>query len=304
MSKRTFLITGGTGLIGSAIAETLFAAGHTIHILTRSPQNYSGPYAYFKWDIAEQYIDPAAFDQVTDLIHLAGASVAGEKWTTAYKKELITSRVDTAHCIIHYLEKLSIKLQRVYSASAIGYYGDRSANDICTECSEAGDDGFIVTLTKKWEEAGKKLGAYADDYSLLRFGLVLSKDGGFMDEMTKGLALRTVSYFGDGSQVLSWIHIDDIAQFIIFSLDKKIEPIINMVSPHPVNGKEMAQQIAEIVSGKQIVAPVPKFAIRLAFGQRASVILMSNRVEPAALKKMNYHFKYEFLPDALRKIFE
>jgi len=302
MAKHTILIAGGSGLIGQRLTDRFIEQGFSVHILSRTERFDSRPMVkYFKWDIGNSTLDDHAWDGVTDLVQLTGAPITDHKWTEEYKQVLIDSRVDSSALLEQSMTEHNIRLNHIYAASAIGYFGDRPSTEVLTEFSKPGTS-FIANLVQEWERAGSRLSRFAEQHTLMRIGLVLDKKEGFLSKFIPGLKLLTAPYFGSGDQYYSWIHIEDLVHYVIWSIDKELAPVTNLVAPEALSSKAFSKILADVSSLPAVAIPVPKLAIKLAYGQRSEVILMSSNVRPAELLKQGYPYKFDELRSALEDL--
>lgn len=298
---KTILIAGGSGLVGTRITELLDPNQFQIKILTRSPRPPKGNISYLHWDINKGIIDDEALDS-DYLINLTGAGIADARWTESRKKLLIESRVNSTLLLVSAMKKANKKFEAVVSASAIGYYGD-CGDTILTEDNKSGDE-FLSLCCKLWEDASRKLDEVALQNKILRIGLVLSSAGGALPKVLMTKAVRVFNYFGDGKQYYSWIHIDDISRMFIHLLTiKSNHTIYNGVTPNPLSNKKFTEAIRDSV-GSGIVIPAPSFAIKLALGELANVVLNSNRVIPKNIAEESFVYHFPDLVDAVKDLLE
>ena len=205
MSK--VLITGGTGLIGKHLQNLLIANKHKVVILSRNPKKKNE----FKWNISENYIDDNALRGVTHVIHLAGAGIANKRWTNKRKNELINSRVLSTNLLFKKVKELNIELKGFISASGIGYYGAITSDKTFTENDTSKND-FISKVCVEWEKSVHQFKKLNIPVTILRTGVVLSKNGGALQKMNTPLFL---SALGNGNQYMPWIHIDDLCNLYL-----------------------------------------------------------------------------------------
>jgi uncharacterized protein (TIGR01777 family) len=300
--KKTILIAGGTGLVGSRIVDLLPKEEFIIHILTRQKKPDKENIRYFEWDVSTGRIDLEAL-KVDFIVNLTGAGIADKRWTTSRKKMIIDSRVESLRLISAGLEKINHRPKMASCASAIGFYGNRGA-EILTEESNAGI-GFLPQCCKLWEAASYELMEKCARGAIFRIGIVLSKKGGALPKILMTSKLGVLNYFGDGSQYYSYIHIDDLSHMFIQSFkDESYAGVINAVSPYPLQNKIFTKKIAKRLPGNQVALPAPGFALKLALGEMAAVVLDSSKVIPAALQKKEFKFKYGDLEMAIEDIME
>ena len=297
----TILIAGGTGLIGQRIVQLLDPKRYKIKILTRSSKISRGNVSYHKWDIDMGVIDPVALD-ADYLINLTGAGIADARWSDSRKKLLIDSRVNSTLLIHSAMKKSGKKFKTIVSASAVGYYGDRG-EDILDETSNPGDE-FMATCCMLWEDASQKLSEITNYNRILRVGVVMSTKGGALPKILMTKSLRVFNYFGNGAQYYSWVHIDDVSRMFIHFLSKPgSHAIYNGVAPRPLTNKKITQEIKEAV-GSGLVLPAPAFALRIALGEMANVVLNSNRVIPKNLLEEGFVYQHPDLTGAVQDLLD
>jgi uncharacterized protein (TIGR01777 family) len=297
LMSHKILITGGTGLIGATLTQLLVGQGHDVRVLSRSKKE-GGNVKYFQWDISKKYIEEGALD-VDYIIHLAGAGIADKKWTNSRKLAIINSRVESTRLLKQELQKMKGPKPGYIGASAIGIYGN-SDNHALTEEEASNDrDDFLVDVVQKWEEAHLSLKDVVNTHAIVRIGIVLSTDGGALKPMLIPFMFRVGNYFGDGSQVFSWIHIDDLCQVFSFIIENEISGIYNGVAPNAVNGKELVSAIAKVKSGPFLQFGVPEFALKLVFGEMSQAILASTWVSSNRLEEQKFAFKFPQIQSAI-----
>lgn len=293
------LISGASGLVGSAIVRTLSARGDEILELVRSvPVDERRE---IQWNPLKGIEDANRLEGLDAVIHLAGEPIAEGRWTEEKKRRIYDSRVQGTKVLSAALAGLKLKPATLLSASAVGYYGTRGA-EILTEESAPGDD-FLARVCSEWEEATEAAARAGVRVALMRFGVILSAKGGALEKMLTPFRLGVGGRLGSGEQYMSWIALDDVVGVVEHLLEKAgLNGPINTVAPNPVTNQEFTKTLGAVLS-RPTLFPVPKFAMRLAFGEVADVALLaSQRVEPKRLKESGYVFKYPELEDALRHI--
>lgn len=294
------LITGGRGMLGSYLSAILKAAGHEVSHLSRS-QPKNADYPTFIWDVEKQYIDPKALQDVEAIIHLAGEGIADKRWTAARKKAIIDSRVQSTALLYKALQSQPHKVSVFVAASAIGIYGDRGA-EVLDEQSAAGSD-FLAETCIAWEAANAPIAALGIRLPIIRIGIVLSTAGGALAKMLPSYKFRIGTYFGSGQQYYSWVHIADVARILQAAVENPaMTGIYNATAPNPVKNCELAYGIAEAKNQKALILPAPAFAMRIALGEMAAVVLNSSRVLPKALESVDFEFTYPELLPALENL--
>lgn len=292
------LITGGTGLVGKALSKALAEAGHEVRILSR--QVHKSEYKVFKWDTIRGVIDPVAFDGLNAMVHLAGASVAEKRWTAERKKEIIHSRIDSAALLLREVKNNGTKLQTYITASGTGYYGNRPL-EILNE--EAGKGlGFLTDVCAQWEASALPFAEYGAEVYVNRIGIVLSKDGGFLEKLKPVFKWYAGSAFGSGKQMMSWIHLHDLVGIFMAQIEGKLQSgIYNAVTPAAVSNADMMAGISKTLNRKMWLPNVPAWALKIGLGELSSELLADQHVMPNQLLKQQYEFKYAELSDALRE---
>lgn len=297
---KNILLAGGTGLIGNAITDLLLKEGYHVHLLTRKP-NSKLPFTL--WDPAKNYIESDTLPRVDAVINLAGTGIADERWTESRKKDIIQSRVDANKVLEDLINSKKITPSVYVSASAIGIYGNRP-NEVLNEKSSPGKNGFLVESVKEWENAIAKIHSENLRKVTIRIGIVLSMKGGALPKMAGGSVLNAVPYFGNGQQFYSWIHIDDLCRVFLKTLtDNEMQGIYNGVAPEPVTNEELCRMILRVNGKLNITFGVPEFALRLALGEMADVILFGANIKPDALLAKGFSFNFPEVDLALKDIF-
>jgi uncharacterized protein (TIGR01777 family) len=301
MEKQKVLIAGGSGLVGSFLADYLYERNYEVSILSRSVKKHER-YTYHKWDLDKMEIGAEAVN-ANHIINLTGAGIADKRWTASRKKEIIESRVQAAQLLKKGLEKSNHKPTSYISASAIGIYGDRG-NEQLTEESAIGESDFMVECCDLWEAEAKKLEGLSDQFSILRIGIVLSSKGGALAKFVLPLKLGQANYFGAGKNYYSWIHISDLSKIILAAIKGETSGIINAVSPTPHTNKEFMRACKKAIAPYALLYPVPAFTIKLALGEMSKVILNSNRVIPQKLMDDGFEFEFPELQKAVEDVME
>lgn len=296
------LITGATGLVGSKIVELCRDKGIEVHYLTTSKEKIEDKpdYKGFYWNPDKDQIDPAAFNEVDTIIHLAGTSIA-QRWTPDKKKEILNSRIQTAKLLFKNLQEDQGQVKQFISASAIGIYPS-SLEKLYSEADNGVDDSFVGEVVVKWEEAADEFEDLGLKVSKVRIGLVLAEDGGMLEKLKEPVAFNVGAPLGSGKQWQSWIHIEDLARIFLHVLQNKLEGTYNAVAPNPVTNKELVREVASQMGKPVWLPPIPGFALKLALGEMAHLLLSSQLVSSNKIEKTGFVFKYVNLPKALEKL--
>lgn len=287
------LITGGTGLIGKQLTKLLVSKGHEVVILSRNPKEEN----QFRWNISEGFIDDKAFENVTHIIHLAGAGIADKRWTNERKKELIDSRVKSANLLFKKVKELNVPLQKFISASGIGFYGAITSDTIFTENDEPHND-FISKICVQWEASAKQFKKLDIPVTILRIGVVLSKKGGALKKMNTPLFL---SALGSGDQYMPWIHVDDLCNLYVKTIeDKDFTGIFNAVAPEHQTNESFTKTLGSVIKKPVLPMNAPSFVLKTALGELAYILLKGSRVSSEKLTQQNFTFEYPTLKKALK----
>jgi uncharacterized protein len=292
------LVTGASGLIGSALVSSLTSTGHAVTRLVRSPPKPGERAAY--WDPMAGTIEASAFEGVDAVVHLAGENIA-TRWTAEKKRKIRDSRVRGTQVLCEALAQLAAPPKTLVSASAIGYYGDRG-DAILTEDSGPGT-GFLAEVCRAWEAATEPAQRSGIRVVQLRLGVVLSAAGGALAKMLPPFRLGLGGVLGTGQQYMSWIALDDVIGTIQHAIltDALQEPA-NAVAPQAVTNREFTKTLGQVL-GRPTLFPMPAFAARLMFGEMADALLLASaRVQPAKLLAAGYSFRYPELEAALRHV--
>jgi uncharacterized protein (TIGR01777 family) len=293
------LVTGASGLVGSALVRCLEAEGHTITCLVRRPPRPGG--SQVLWNPELGSLDAALVEAADALVHLAGESIAAGRWTRARKAGIRDSRVKVTRRLCESLATFSRPPRVVVCASAIGYYGDRS-DEVLTEESPPGS-GFLAEVCREWEAACELAVRRGIRVVNLRTGMVLSAAGGVLPRMLLPFRMGLGGRIGSGRQYMSWIALEDLVGVIVHALtcDRLAGPV-NAVAPNPVTNHEFTRTLGRVLHRPTFLA-VPAWAARLAFGEMADTLLLaSGRVVPARLAASGFVFRYAELESALRHV--
>jgi uncharacterized protein (TIGR01777 family) len=299
---QTILITGGTGLVGKALTQLLVYKGYNVIILSRNnATNIADNGVHFaRWNVDKKEMDITALQKADYIIHLAGAGVMDKKWTAAYKKEIIDSRVKSAELIAESLKNHPNKVKAVVSASASGWY--KKMDIIHTE-DEPADDSFLGTTCKLWEESIQPVRALNKRLVTLRLGIVLSKNGGALKEFIQPLKFGVAAILGSGKQIISWVHIEDLCRMFLFALEnEQLNSIYNVVAPNPVSNKELTLTLAKKMRQFFIPVHVPQFIFKLILGNRSTEVLRSAAVSSKKAEAAGFKFQFETIDKALENL--
>jgi len=292
------LVTGASGLVGSALVPFLVARGHRVSPLRRMPSpNPAGP----TWNPSAATIDLAPAGPIDAVVHLAGESIA-QCWTDAAKQRICESRVNATRLLGEALAQLPQPSQTLVCASAIGFYGDRGEERLDEESSPG--TGYLARLCRNWEAAATTTaGSRGIRIVPLRFGIVLASQGGALAKMLPPFRLGLGGRLGDGRNYWSWIALEDVINAIHHALvTPSLNGPVNAVAPHAVTNREFTTILGRVLR-RPTVLPIPRLAIELIFGEMGrEAMLASTRVIPAKLLASGFSFQFPTLESALRQI--
>ncbi len=300
----TVLITGGTGLIGRALAKELINKGYAVIILTRDKSRHkaAGTVSYAEWNVERQTIDKNAVAKADFIIHLAGANVAEGRWTEKRKEEIVNSRVQSGTLIVKAIKETPNTIKAVVSASAIGWYGPdpQIPNPEPFVESDSAANNFLGTTCRQWEASIEPVMEAEKRLVILRTGIVLSNEGGAYAEFKKPLNLGIASVLGSGKQVISWIHITDLVRLYIEAIENhKLSGIYNAVAPNPVNNKSLVSEMARQRLKFYIKAPVPAFVLKTMLGEMSVEVLKSATVSSHKIESTGFQFLFPDIGTAI-----
>ena len=293
------LISGGSGLVGTALTESLRSEGHNVALLVR-PDGIASA-GDIRWDPASGFINTNAMEGADAVVNLNGASIGGGRWNAGRKKTLRSSRIDATRVLVDAFTRLKQKPQVFVSASAIGYYGNRG-DEVLTESSASGND-FLADTCRDWETEALRAQSSGIRTVVTRFGVILSAKGGALTQMLPPFKLGLGGRLGSGQQWLSWIALEDVVGLLRAAIsDEKASGAVNVVAPTPVRNSEFTQVLASVLH-RPAIFPAPAFGLRLLLGEMADALLLSSQhVRSERAPAATYHFRYENLEPALHAI--
>jgi len=307
------LITGGTGLVGTAVKNLLLQKGYEVVLLTRSKNPIKGQ---AHWDINAGTIDSTAIAAADYIIHLAGAGVADKRWSIARKQEILDSRTKSSALLVKALQETPNKVKAVISASAIGWYGpDQNSHN---NNGHEGAQGYVETDSSypdflgitcaAWEASIAPVTAHTPGLQkrlvCLRTGIVLSKHGGALKEFLKPLAVRMAAVLGNGKQMISWIDVRDLAKMFVYAIEhENLSGSYNAVAPAPVSNITLTQTLAKVLYGKfYITTYVPSFVLKIMLGEMSIEVLKSTTVSAQKIQDAGFVFDYPNITSSLSSL--
>lgn len=291
------LISGGTGFIGKALVEYLRSKDHEVRVLQRSY-----PKEDFYWDVKKNIFDFNSLHQIDAIIHLAGAPIA-EPWTDYYQKVLYESRIDTANFLFEKAKELCPNLPLFISASATGFYGNAASDKTLTEESEAGE-GFLSDLCVAWEAAADQFQKIGSRVVKVRTPAVLSIEGGLLGMLKKVFRFGLGTNFGDGSNYMPWIHLQDLLRVYEFALiNSSVEGAINAVADEQITQKEFNLVVSKEMKVPYFLPNIPEFLVKKMLGERSALVLDSCLLSNMKLKNLGFRMEYPRIEEAIKIIF-
>tara|TARA_B110000003_G_scaffold274490_1_gene314588 strand:+ start:10233 stop:11123 length:891 start_codon:yes stop_codon:yes gene_type:complete len=291
------LITGGSGLIGKRLSYLLTCKGYEVRILSRY-ERLGCNYKTFVWKIKEQHIDENAFKDLNHIIHLAGAGIADKRWSKKRKKEIIYSRVASTNLLYNTIKRLKTPLSSFISASATGYYGAITSEAIFKEIDKPATD-FVGTVCSLWEKSIFKFNEINIRTVALRTGIVLSKHGGAL----KKIKTPIITPIGNGKQYIPWIHIDDLCELYIRAIeDTNFKGVFNAVSNEHQSNFSFSKTVAMVYKVPFLNVGIPKFILRIIFGEMSTIIINGSRVSSNKLEYNGFKIKFKTLENTLKNI--
>jgi uncharacterized protein (TIGR01777 family) len=302
------LVSGASGLVGSALIPALRAEGHGVGRLVRAAVAAApiaalagGDAGDVAWDILAERIDEARLEGWDAIVHLAGANIASERWTEPVKERIRRSRIEGSRLLAQAIAKIERPPRVLVQASAIGFYGDRG-DEVLIEDSAPGQ-GFLPAVCVAWEDAAGPAAARGVRVVFLRFGVILAARGGALAKMLPAFRMGVAGRIGDGRQFMPWLALDDAVGVIrhVIATDALRGPV-NAVAPQAVSNLEFTKTLGRVL-GRPTMLPLPAFAARLVLGEMADALLLASaRVTPACLQASGYRFRHPELEPALRDL--
>lgn len=295
----TTIVTGSSGLLGSALTRSLRADGvRVVRLVRRAPQSADESF----WNPGKGLVDPAALEGAEAVVHLAGAGIGDRRWTEEHRREVLRSRVEGTRTLVTALTRLSAPPAVLLSGSAVGYYGDTGDREV-DESAPSGE-GFLAEVVRAWEAEAGPAAAAGIRTATLRTGLVLSGEGGMLRRVLPVFKLGLGAPLGSGRQYWSWISVDDWVRAVRHAMgDRAVEGPVNLTAPEPVTNAAFTSALARAVHRPAMPLPVPAHVLRAALGGFAQEgVLTGQRVLPRRLLDSGYAFRHIHLNEALSAV--
>lgn len=300
---KSILITGGTGLIGTKLYKFLIEKHFNVIVLTRRESLSIENKDFVFWDPEKNILDTSKIENIDCVVNLAGESIDGSRWTNKYKKRIMDSRVISTRFLFTKLKSLKNKPKVLVSASAVGCYHEDTLN----EQDETSDlnHNFLGDVVKKWEFESRKFEDIGIKTSILRIGVVLSKEGGMLRKLYPLFLLGLGVPIGSGKQILSWIHIDDMVAIIFKCMNEHLSGIFNIVAPEKINNIDFTKLLSKRISFIRLPSFIkaPKFLVRILFGEQSTLVLNGLNISSKKIEKIGYVFKFPSMDRALKNIY-
>ncbi|WP_309612848.1 TIGR01777 family oxidoreductase [Flavobacterium sp.] len=297
------LITGATGLIGNELVKLLLAKNHSVHYLTtslskiESKPNYQG----FYWNPEQSKIDENCIYGVDVIIHLAGANIA-KRWTNDYKQEIIESRTLSSELLYNLVKKNPNQIKQFISASGTAIYPE-SFDTVYDETTTETEDSFLSNVVKKWEESANRFQVLGLKVCRLRTGIVLSNAGGALPEMVKPIKIGFCAAMGNGKQIQSWIHINDLVAMYWFAIENQLEGVYNAVTPHPISNQELTTVIAKTLKKPLFLPNIPQFVMKLILGEMSYLLFSSKNLSAQKIMDNGFQFQFPEIKNAIADLY-
>lgn len=295
MKSLSILIFGATGMIGTELIKLLRSQQYEVKTMGR------GPNSDYQWDPTQNQINKEALMGVDVIINLSGANVGAQRWTKSYKEKIYNSRVMGNELLYNTVKQNSYHPGLFITASATGIYPNKGIEPIL-EDSSLGND-FLAVTCKDWEKAGFQFEHLPCRTVAMRTGIVMGRQGGFIPRMSKFFKLYLGAVLGKGTQMVSWIHIDDLCNLILFAIqNQQISGAINATSPTAISQKELTYEMAKQLKTKIISPPIPPWFLRWVLGEFANELLSDKNVIPQKATEYGFTFQYPSFPEALKEL--
>ena len=293
----TILITGGSGLIGSALTKELLAQDHSVRHLSRTPRSRDGAQA-FAWDVQRGTLDKSALDGVDHIVHLAGENIVGKRWSQERLKLCQDSRTESARMLLRTAHEIGLRPKSFVSASGVGYYGAITTDKLFTE-SDANANDTIGRLTRAWEDAVDEWQGITRVLKL-RTPMVLAREGGALPRFFPLAKWFILAPLGSGNQWLPWVHIDDLVRLYIHAMENAgMSGAYNACASEQPRQCDFVRAITRAVHRPLFPIAVPAFALQLAMGERSALLTEGSRASDARVQETGFEFRFAALAPAL-----
>ena len=300
-NKSRILITGGSGLIGRYLTSRLLEEGYSVAHLSRKKDQF-GKVRVYRWDPAKGILDPSVFEGVDYIVHLAGANIGERRWSEKRRKEIVSSRVDSARLLYRIVSENKIMLKAFISASAVGYYGSATTEKIYTEQDQPASD-FLASTCRQWEEAADAFEISGIRTVKIRTAMVLEKNDSALKKLMMPAKFGFLFRLGSGRQFMPWIHINDLCGIYLKAIeDQNLTGAINAVSPQHVSHDEFIKALSSGMQKPVFPVNVPSFILTSVFGEMSSVVLKGSRISSEKIITAGYRFTFDNLQNALNDI--
>ncbi|WP_338448069.1 TIGR01777 family oxidoreductase [Niallia oryzisoli] len=294
------VIAGGTGFIGHKLMENLLANGHTIVILTRKPRPEAGDVSYIRW-LSEDAVPEKEIRHADAFINLAGVSINEGRWNANHQKQIYESRMTATDELLRIIAAMPIKPSVFINASAIGIY-PASIDAVYTEESANKAKDFLAKTVSDWEIKAQKVNEFSVRTVIMRFGVVLGNEGGALPLMVLPYKLFAGGTVGSGKQWVSWVHVKDVVQAILFAMEHdRMSGPVNVTAPEPIRMEQFGQIIGTVLHRPHWL-PVPSFIMRMVLGKKSALVLEGQHVIPEKLMNEGFEFMFPFLFHALEDL--
>ena len=301
---KSILITGGTGLIGSKLLDSIDKSVYNVYVLTRKKSYKENGVNYINWDPENSVLDISQIKNIYSVINLAGESIDGSRWTSNYKRKILDSRVNSTRLLFNKVKEMKELPKSFISASATGFY------EVNTDNPQAETDlpgnNFLSDVVQQWEKEILKFKSLGLRTTTFRIGLVLSKDGGVLKRLYPIFKFFLGVPIGSGKQMISWIHESDMIGLINMAIESnKLEGVYNAVAPEIITNTEFTKSLLKSLNrfSYPSIIKAPSFIVRILFGEQSDLVLNGLNISSEKIMQSNYKFKFTKLSSALKAIY-
>ena len=301
---KSILITGGTGLIGSKLLDSIDKSVYNVYVLTRKKSYEENRVNYINWDPENSVLDISQIKNIYSVINLAGESIDGSRWTSNYKRKILDSRVNSTRLLFNKVKEMKELPKSFISASATGFYEINTDNPQVE--TDLPGNNFLSDVVQQWEKEILKFKSLGLRTTTFRIGLVLSKDGGVLKRLYPIFKLFLGVPIGSGKQMISWIHESDMIGLINMGIESnKFEGIYNAVAPEIITNTEFTKSLLKSLNrfSYPSIIKAPSFIVRILFGEQSDLVLNGLNISSEKIMQSNYKFKFTKLSSALKAIY-